>query len=109
MRGPSSSRMLSLMLVGLDVGDEAPLEAGAEAVLEASDRLGCPVGRDDDLPTLAVELVGRVEELLLELLRALEELDVVDEEDVEVAVAPLEAGHGLDPDGVDELVHERLG
>ena len=80
-----------LELRRLDVGDEAPLEAGAEAVLEAGDRLRRPVGRDDDLATLAVELVERVEELLLELLRALEELDVVDQEDVEVAVAPLEA------------------
>ena len=74
----------------LDVGDEAPLEAGAEAVLEAGDRLRRPVGRDDDLAALAVELVERVEELLLELLGALEELDVVDEQDVEVAVAALE-------------------
>ena len=98
-----------LELGRLDVGDEAPLEPGAEAVLEAGDRLRRAVGRDDDLATLAVELVERVEELLLELLGALEELDVVDEQHVEVAVAPLEAGHRLGADGVDELVHERLG
>ena len=82
-----------LELGRLDVGDEAPLEAGAEAVLEAGDRLRRPVGRDDDLAALAVELVERVEELLLELLGALEELDVVDEQHVEVAVAALEARH----------------
>ena len=98
-----------LELGWLDVGDEAPLEPGAEAVLEGGDRLRRPVGRDDDLAALAVELVERVEELLLELLGALEELDVVDQEHVEVAVATLEARHRLGPDGVDELVHERLG
>ncbi len=51
-----------------------------------------------------------MEELLLDPLFALDELDVVDEQDVVVAVAALEP---LDPgpaltDGVDELVHERL-
>ena len=70
---------------------------------------GCAVGGDHDLAAFAVEVVERVEELLLELLGALEELDVVDQEHVEVAVAPLEPRHGLGADRVDELVHERLG
>ena len=98
-----------LELGRLDVGDQAPLEPGPEAVLEAGDRLRGPVGRDDDLAALAVELVERVEELLLELLGAFEELDVVDQQHVEVAVAALEAGHRLGADRVDEFVHERLG
>ena len=53
-------------------------------------------GRSDEMtiwPPVAVELVERVEELLLELLGALEELDVVDEQHVELAVAALERGH----------------
>ena len=79
-----------LELGRLDVGDQAPLEAGAQPVFEAGDRLRRAVGRDDDLAAFAVELVERVEELLLELLGALEELDVVDQQHVEVAVAPLE-------------------
>ena len=57
----------------------------------------------------AVEGVEGVEELLLERLLALHELDVVDEQDVALAVAALEGGRGVVPDGVDELVHERLG
>src|ERR1700730_3937326 len=56
-----------------------------------------------------MDLVERVEELLLEFLGALEELDVVDEQYVEVAVATLEQRHaGAIPDGLDEVVHKRL-
>ena len=57
------------------------------------DRLRRPVRGDHDLAAAAVQVVERVEELLLELLGALEELDVVDEEHVDLAVAALEAGH----------------
>ncbi len=85
----------------------------SKRVRRRSSRLAIDFGaRSDEMtiwPPSRVELVERVEELLLELLGALEELDVVDEQDVEVAVAALEAGHLLGPDGVDELVHERLG
>ena len=70
---------------------------------------GRPVRGDHDLAAPAVQVVERVEELLLELLGALEELDVVDEQHVDVAVAPLEARHRLRPDRLDELVHHRLG
>ena len=98
-----------LELRDLDVRDQAPLEATAQAVLEGGDGFRGTVGRDDDLAVLVVELVERMEELLLELLGPLEELDVVDQEDVEVAVAALERRHRLGADGIDELVHEGLG
>ena len=71
-----------LELGGLDVGDEAPLEAAAEAVLEGGDRAGVAVRRQHDLLVGLVERVEGVEELLLEAFLALHELDVVDEEDV---------------------------
>ena len=67
-----------------------------------------PVGRDHDLPAGLVERVEGVEELLLDPLLALEELDVVDQEDVVVAVALLEALDPLVAERVDEVVHERL-
>ena len=50
-------------------------------------------GRSDEMTIWlprAVQVVERVEELLLELLGALEELDVVDEEHVDLAVAAFE-------------------
>ena len=70
----------------LDVGDEAPLEAGAQALLELGNLLGRGVGGDDDLLAGVVEVVEGVEELLLGPLLARDELDVVDEEEIDGAV-----------------------
>ena len=53
-------------------------------------QLGRQVAGDDDLLVGVVQRVERVEELLLGLHLALQELDVVDEQDVDVAVAALE-------------------
>ena len=98
-----------LEIGGLDVGDQAHLEAAAQPVLERRDGVRGAVGRQHDLPVRFVQGVEGVEELLLQSFLALHELDVIDEQDVDLAVAPLELGRGVRPDGVDELVHERLG
>ncbi|MBG9885101.1 hypothetical protein ABE10_00575, partial [Bacillus toyonensis] len=76
----------------LDVGDEAPLEAAAHPVLEPGEVLGRDVAGDHDLLVVIVQGVERVEERLLGLRASLEELDVVDQEDVHVAVPGLEGG-----------------
>ena len=70
-----------------DVGDQAGLEARAQAVLQRVDVARRPVGGEDELGAGLVERVEGVEELLLGLGLALEELDVVDEQDVDAAVA----------------------
>ena len=75
----------------LDVGDEPGLEALAQAVLERLQVARRPVGAEHDLPAAVVEGVEGVEELLLGLRLALEELDVVDQQHVDVAEARLEA------------------
>ncbi len=93
---------------GLDVGDEAPLEAGAETVFDVAELLGGPVGGEDDLLGVAVEGVEGVEELFLGFFLAGEELDVVDEEDVDGAVLVAEAGHLVEARGVGEVVDELL-
>ena len=51
---------------GLDVGDEAHLEAAAQPVLEGGDGVRGPVGGQHDLAVGLVEVVEGVEELLLE-------------------------------------------
>ncbi len=84
-------------------------EPAAQPVLEGLDRLGRPVRGQDDLLRGALEVVVGVEELLLEALFALHELDVVDQQDVAVAVAALEGQGGRGAQGVDEVVHEGLG
>ena len=71
----------------LDVGDQAPLEPGAQALLDLRDLLRRAVGGEDDLLARLVEVVEGVEELLLGALLARDELDVVDQEHVDRAVA----------------------
>ena len=71
----------------LHVGDQAPLEPAAHAVLEAGEVLRRHVARDHDLLVVVVQGVEGVEERLLRLRLALQELDVVDQQDVDVAVA----------------------
>ena len=80
----------------LDVGDQAHLEPAAEPVLEGGDGVGRPVGGQHDLAVGLVEVVEGVEELLLGLLLALDELDVVDQQHVDVAVAALEGVVGAE-------------
>ena len=67
------------------------------------------VAADDDLLLRVIQRVERVEELGLGLLAFGEELDVVDEQDVDVAVAPLERLGLVVAQAVDEVVGELLG
>ena len=92
----------------LDVGDQAPLEPVAQPVLERLEPLGRAVGGQHDLLVGVVQRVEGVEELLLGLGLALQELDVVDQQHVDVAVAALEPVLPVVADRVDELVGELL-
>lgn len=89
----AQDREAGLEVGRLDVGDEPPLEAGPEALVDVFEELRRTVGRDHDLVTGVVEVVEGVEELLLELLGVLEELDVVHEQHVDLAVAPPGSGN----------------
>ena len=80
-----------LEIGGLDVGDEAPLETGDEAVFKGGQGVRRAIGSDDYLFLRIVESVEGMEEFLLGLLFLLEELDVVDQEYVDGAIAVLEA------------------
>jgi hypothetical protein len=68
------------------VGDEAPLEAAAQAFLEGDYQLRRPVAGEDDLLAVLVDRVEGVEELLLGPLLVGDELDVVDEQQVDASV-----------------------
>ena len=75
----AQNRQAGDVVGGLDVRHEPRLEALAEAVLEGLEVARRAVGGEDDLATAIVERVEGVEELLLGLGLALEELDVVEE------------------------------
>ena len=72
------------------------------------DLLRRPVGGEDDLLAVLVDRVERVEELLLRPLLVGDELDVVDEEEVDPAVAGPEVVDAALLDARDELVRELL-
>ena len=139
IRAPSSSRMLFVMLVAMNSRTSSGMGVGSRSAFlrrmarrvsrsggwmsvirphlkrlrRRSSRVAMAWGGRSEVRTIwrlaAVELVERVEELLLEPLLVLHELDVVDQQHVDLAVAPLERGRGVGADGVDELVQERLG
>ena len=92
----------------LDVGDEAPFEPGLDPLLQVGDLLRELVAGDHDLLAGGVQVVEGVEELLLGPRLAGDELDVVDQQDVGVAVTLLEIRHPVRPDGGDQLVGEFL-
>ena len=92
----------------LNVGDQATFEASAQAISQGGELLGGSVGGEDDLFVCLVECVEGVEKFLLGSLFTLEELDVVNHQDVEVAVAPFEAFLAVVADGVDVVVGEFL-
>ena len=79
-------------LVGrrVDVGDEPPAEARADALLQAGEVGRAAIGRDDDLPAAIDQRVERVKELFLGAVLAADELDVVDHQQVDRAEQLLE-------------------
>ncbi len=97
-----------LQLGRLDIGSQTPLEAVAQAVLQRHQLLGRPVRGEHDLFVRVVQRIEGVEELLLRRLLARQELDVVDQQDVHVAVALAEGVALPVADRVDELVGELL-
>ena len=92
----------------LDVAHEAGLEALAQPVLERGHVARQAVGGQHELGAGGVQRVEGVEELLLGLGLALEELDVVDEQHVDVAVGGLERVDPVVVERADEVVGERL-
>ena len=93
----------------LHVGDQSPLETGAQTRFQRCQLVRWPVGRQHDLLPGLVQAVERVEKLLLQAFLALDELDVVDHQQVVCAVALLEVDHASIPHGIDELVQNGLG
>ena len=93
---------------GSDVGHETGLETLAQPFGDSIELAGEAVGGEHELATALVERVEGVEELLLGLGLAGQELHVVDEEHVDVAVGLLEGVERALAQRRDEVVGERL-
>jgi hypothetical protein len=91
-----------------DVDDQAGLEALAQSFLERDELTRNPVAREDELSTGLVQGVEGVEKLLFRLRLAGKELDVVDQEDIGVAIGVLEVLQRPRAQRGDEMVRERF-
>jgi hypothetical protein len=92
----------------LHVCDKPPFEPRNQSLLQPLDFAGGPVAREHDLLVSLVQAVEGVEELLLDAFLAGEELDVIDEEDIGLALAPAKTHQLAVLDRVDEFVGELL-
>ncbi len=93
----------------MQVRAQAPLETGEEALLHACHFHGRLVARDHQLFACLVQCVEDMEEHILCLLLAGEELHVVDEENVHHLIELREVTHGIVLHRFDELLRELLG
>ena len=93
----------------LDVGGQALLEPGAQALLQAEHLMGRPVGGKHDLLFLLVQGVEGVEQLFLAGVLAGDELHIVHQKQIHAAVLVPELLHINAPAEVaDELVYKVL-
>ena len=86
------------------VHQQSPLKSGAEAVLQLGHLRGGAVGGQDDLPAGLVQGVEGVEELLLRLLFAGDELHVVHQQQVRLTVLLPHLRSLTLPDSIHQLV-----
>ncbi|MPM49506.1 hypothetical protein SDC9_96236 [bioreactor metagenome] len=71
----------------LNVRNQTPLKTGAQALFQTGDFLRRTVGTDDDLLIGVVQRVKSVEKLLLHGLLFCDELNVVDQQHIDIAIA----------------------
>ena len=104
----SQDLVAELVVHGADLGDEAAAEPRAHAHVELVELGRRPVGGDHHLAPAVDQRVQRVAELLLDG-RALQELHVVDQQNVDLAQLLLEGERIAGAQGLHEARHEALG
>ena len=97
-----------LVVGGVDLGQQAAAEPGLQTLVQAVHLFWRAVGGKDDLLFGVPEGVEGVEHLLLGGFTAGDELDVVHEEEVGVAVLVVKLSLSAVPDGLNQLVSERI-
>ena len=104
----AQNRHARLDIGRLELRGQAPLETGNEPMFEVGDFRGGPVAREDDLFMAVEERVEGVEKFLLRAFFPAEELDVVDQEQIRLAIAFAEFDQVVVLNRVDEFVDEQL-
>ena len=104
----AKDRSASFDIRHLNIGGEPPFETGNETGFEFGDFTGATITRKDDLFSRFEEIVKGVEEFFLDPLFACEELHVVEEQDIGVAIALTEFGETIFLQGLNKLVREFL-
>ena len=94
---------------GLDISHQTHGKAGDEPLLDTTDPAGRAITGQHHLAARLMQPVERVKKLLLCVLLALNELDIVHQDQVCLPVALPEALHPVFADGRDHLVGELLG
>src|SRR5438093_8937127 len=84
---------LGLQIGWLNVSNQAPLETAAQAILNLRQFFWRTITGDDDLLHRLVQSVKRVEELLLRALLLSKELDIVNQQNVNIAKLVAKTGH----------------
>ncbi len=103
------NRNLGFQIGRLNVGDQSPLKARAEAIFDLGQFLRRTIAGDHDLTVGIVQRIEGVEELLLGALFSGKELNVIDQQHIYTAETIAETDHPVVLDGVDHLVGELLG
>lgn len=93
----------------LQICDEAPFEAVAQALLQPGDILRHSVGGEDDLSMGFVKGVECMKEFFLGALAVCQKLHVVDDENVDLSKCGFELVHPVASKRRDELGHESFG
>ena len=70
----------------LNIRDQAPFEPRFQTILQTQHLIGRPVGGQNDLVVVLIEVIEGMEEFLLRRFLAGDKLDIVDEEQIGVAV-----------------------
>ena len=92
----------------VDIHDQTLLKAGADPILQGDHFLWRTVGGQNDLLMIAVQRVEGMEKFLLGGFLTSDELDIVDEENIRLAVFFTESGVLPTGDGFDQLIGEIL-
>ena len=98
------NRHARLIVGRLNVRDQAPLEPRFQTVFQPEHLIGRPVGGQDDLVVVLIEVIERMEKFLLRGFLAGDKLDIVDEEQVRIAVFVAELVVAAFLQGGDQLV-----